>query len=250
MKFAHDFKMAARVALTGRWKMAVVVGLVASILGAAEDSGSMFRINIDLSNPNVDLNFAGQSILSTEELFNSPAVPFIAGGFGLIFVAALVMGAVYFVLSSFVSVGYAKFNLNLADGQNAVFENLFEYFSCWKTTAVSSLLRFVYVFLWSLLFVIPGIVASLSYSMTNYILAESPDLTASEAIERSKAIMQGNRWRFFCLQLSFIGWDILALFTFGIGFLFLAPYKQAAYAAFYRDVSRVQYEMFDDEYNL
>lgn len=93
------------------------------------------------------------------------------------------------------------------------------------------------ILLWTLLFIIPGIVASYSYAMTGYILAEDPDLTASQAIQRSKEMMRGNRWRLFCLQLSFIGWIILCLFTFGIGNLFLNPYQTAADAAFYREIS-------------
>ena len=73
--------------------------------------------------------------------------------------------------------------------------------------------------------------------MTGYILAEHPDLTAGEAIERSREMMSGNRWRLFCLRISFIGWDILCSLTLGIGNLWLRPYRQAAEAAFYREVS-------------
>ena len=73
--------------------------------------------------------------------------------------------------------------------------------------------------------------------MTGYILAENPDLSASEAIEQSKSMMAGNRWRLFCLHVSFIGWDILCSLTLGIGYLWLNPYKQAATAAFYREIS-------------
>ena len=82
--------------------------------------------------------------------------------------------------------------------------------------------------------------------MTDYILAEDPELTADEAISQSKSIMMGNKWRFFCLQFSFIGWDILATLAFGIGHLWLTPYKQAAYAAFYREVSGTEYH--EDEF--
>lgn len=73
--------------------------------------------------------------------------------------------------------------------------------------------------------------------MTDYILAEHPELTASEAIAQSKAMMEGNRWRLFCLQFSFIGWDILCALTLGIGNLALRPYRHAAEAAFYREIS-------------
>ena len=102
-------------------------------------------------------------------------------------------------------------------------------------------MQWLYVFAWSLLFIIPGIIAGYSYAMTRYILAERPELTAQEALEHSRTMMAGNRWRLFCLQLSFIGWDILAALTLGIGNLWLNPYKQAATAAFYRDVCSMAY---------
>jgi len=87
------------------------------------------------------------------------------------------------------------------------------------------------------LLIVPGIMASYSYAMTGYILAEHPELTAGEAIAQSKDMMAGNRWRLFCLQFSFIGWMLLSSLTFGLGNLALRPYQEAAYAAFYREVS-------------
>ena len=241
MKIAEDFRRIARNALTGKWPVAVGVGLVASILGASGDNGPEFKINIDSSNANLSFNFAGQDIFSIGGGLNSNIGTFIAGSIGIIMIAAIFMAVIYFVLGSIIGVGYAKFNLNLVDKKNAIFENLFEYFSYCRTTSVARLLRTIYVLLWSFLFVIPGIVASLSYAMTDYILAENPNMTASEALELSKSMMYGNRFRLFCLQFSFIGWDILATIAFGIGHLWLTPYKQAAYAAFYREVSGTEY---------
>ena len=250
MKIAEDFRKIARNGLTGKWPIAVAVGLVASILGASGDNGPEFKINLDASNAKLSFNFAGQDIFSTGAGLNSGVGAFIAGSFGFIMLAAIFMAIIYFVLGSFTSVGYAKFNLNLVDKKNAAFENLFEYFSYWRTTAVARLLRAIYVLLWSLLFVIPGIVASFSYAMTDYILAEKPELTSTEAIEQSKSMMYGNRWRFFCLQFSFIGWDILATLAFGIGHLWLTPYKQAAYAAFYREVSGTEFHPDENELEM
>lgn len=237
MKLAQDFREIARDALKGKWALAVGVGLVASLLGAHGGETPEINVNIDSSNANLNLNYAGQTIFSTGENIHPNMGAWIAGGLGIILVAAIIIGLIYFVLGSIVGVGYSKFNLNLVDGKSGAFENLFEYFSFWKTTTLSKLLRALYTFLWTLLFIIPGIIASFSYSMTDYILAENTDISASEAINKSKEIMEGNRWRFFCLQFSFIGWDILAAFTFGIGYLWLTPYKQAAYAAFYREIS-------------
>ena len=164
-------------------------------------------------------------------------------------IAALIMGAVYFILGSIIKVGYAKFNLNLADRIEGSFENLFAYFSFWKTTVAARFLQSIYVLLWSLLFIIPGIIASYSYAMTEYILADHPELSASEAISRSKQMMDGNKWRLFCLQFSFIGWDILCAFTLGIGYLWLTPYKQAATAVFYREVSGTEHSSHQNEWS-
>lgn len=98
------------------------------------------------------------------------------------------------------------------------------------------LLMCIFTFLWSLLLVIPGIIKMFSYAMTKYILEEYPELTASEAIDRSRAMMRGHKFDLFWLYLSFIGWGILCLFTAGIGYLWLVPYMETAEAAFYEDV--------------
>ena len=252
MKIAEDFRRIARNALTNKWLIAVAVGLVASILGGIGSNGPEFKVNIDGSNISMNFNLAGQTIYSTGTNggLNSEVGAFIVGSLGFIMIAALFMAVIYFVLGSIVGVGYAKYNLNLVDKKNAAFETLFEYFSHWKTTTIARLLRALYVFLWSLLFIIPGIVAGFSYAMTDYILAEDPELTADEAISQSKSIMMGNKWRFFCLQISFIGWDILATLAFGIGHLWLTPYKQAAYAAFYREVSGTEFYPEEDELGI
>ncbi len=248
MKIAEDFRRIARNALTNKWFIAVAVGLVASILGGISGGGPEFKVNIDGSNISMNFNVAGQTIKSigTNGGVDSEVGAFILASLPIIIIASLFAAVIYFVLGSFIGVGYAKFNLNLVDKKNAAFETLFEYFSRWKTTTIARLLRALYVFLWSLLFIIPGIVAGFSYAMTDYILAEDPELTADEAISQSKSIMMGNKWRFFCLQFSFIGWDILATLAFGIGHLWLTPYKQAAYAAFYREVSGTEYH--EDEF--
>lgn len=252
MKIAEDFRRIARNALTNKWFIAVAVGLVASILGGISGGGPEFKVNIDGSNISMNFNVAGQTIKSigTNGGVDSEVGAFILASLPIIIIASLFAAVIYFALGSFIGVGYAKFNLNLVDKKNAAFETLFEYFSHWKTTTIARLLRALYVFLWSLLFIIPGIVAGFSYAMTDYILAEDPELTADEAISQSKSIMMGNKWRFFCLQFSFIGWDILATLAFGIGHLWLTPYKQAAYAAFYREVSGTEFYPEEDELGI
>ena len=122
-------------------------------------------------------------------------------------------------------------------------ENLFDGFRGGRYTRVFCALFLVnlFTFLWTLLLIIPGIIKAFSYALTPYIIMDEPELTARQAITRSCEIMQGRRWKLFCLYLSFIGWGILSLLTFGIGFLWLVPYMNASIAAFYED-ARAEYE--------
>ena len=122
-------------------------------------------------------------------------------------------------------------------------ENLFDGFRGGRYTRVFCALFLVnlFTFLWALLLIIPGIMKAFSYALTPYILLDEPELTARHAITRSCEIMEGRRWKLFCLYLSFIGWGILSLLTFGIGFLWLVPYMNASIAAFYED-ARAEYE--------
>lgn len=122
-------------------------------------------------------------------------------------------------------------------------ENLFDGFRGGRYTRVFCALFLVHLFtfLWTLLLIIPGIMKAFSYALTPYILLDEPELTARQAITRSCEIMEGRRWKLFCLYLSFIGWGILSILTFGIGFLWLAPYMNASIAAFYED-ARAEYE--------
>lgn len=122
-------------------------------------------------------------------------------------------------------------------------ENLFDGFRGGRYTRVFCAMFLVnlFTFLWTLLLIIPGIMKAFSYALTPYILLDEPELTAKQAISRSCEIMQGRRWKLFCLYFSFIGWGILSVLTFGIGFLWLVPYMNASIAAFYED-ARAEYE--------
>lgn len=242
MKYASDFRSIARDALKGRWAIAVIAGLIASVLGAITSSGPEVKFNFSDNGANVNLMFANQEIYSSSGGWLPELNAFIVGGTIYIIIAGLVMAAVFFVLGSVISLGYSRFNLNLINRCNeADIGTLFGFFSHWKNAAIAKLLKTVYVFLWSLLFIIPGIIASYSYAMIPYIQAEHPEMTPSDVLARSKEMMEGNRWRLFCLEFSFIGWEILSALSLGIGNLWLTPYRQAATAAFYRDVSGNEY---------
>ena len=241
MKFASDFRAIARDALRGVWTIAVIVGILASMMGGSTSAPS---VEFNLDNGVGSVEVAGQTITSFGNHHNEThhgGRGFLGGiaaaGIALYAaIAGIAFAVLYFTLGSIIQTGYACFNLDLIDRRNLSYGTLFGYFPYWKTMMLTRLHVAIRVFLWSLLLIIPGIVVSYSYAMVPYLLAENPDLTPAEAMERSRFLMDGNRIRLFCLQFSFIGWDILSELTLGIGQLWLRPYKEAANAAFYRDL--------------
>lgn len=134
-------------------------------------------------------------------------------------------------------VGLSMFYLGVWRRQQPAFETLFSGFQRYTQTLVGILWMYLMTFLWSLLFIIPGIVKSLAYSMTPYLLADYPDIEARRAIKVSEAITMGHKAEVFVMYLSFIGWHILGGLTFGIlEFLFVAPYQQISLAGLYEQL--------------
>lgn len=113
-------------------------------------------------------------------------------------------------------------------------EEVFKGFNDFARSLTAYLLIALYVFLWGLLLIIPGIIAAISYSMTFFILAEDPQISATEAMRQSKQLMRGHKGEYFWLLLSFIGWFIVSCFTFGLGFLLLQSYVTMSSAIFYK----------------
>ena len=134
--------------------------------------------------------------------------------------------------------GLAAFGLSLSRKQEAELSQIFSGFNKFSVGMVAFILKAIFVFLWSLLFTIPGIIASLSYSQTSFIIAENDSITALEAIKKSKEMMKGNKWKYFCLSLRFFGWGLLCILTLGIGFLWLHPYSYVSLAQFYDDLKK------------
>ncbi|MGN0334193.1 MAG: DUF975 family protein [Lachnospiraceae bacterium] len=238
MLFAKDFRMHAREALRGRWFLAAAVGLVAALLGGATTGGSSgikFQVN-NMDGVSVSLPWGG-----SYPLFGEHVMAVVAPAILTILAVALFWAIIMLIIGGAVSLGYVKFNLNLVDDTNPQLGDILSQFHRFKDGFILNLLTFIYTFLWMLCLVIPGIIAAYSYSMAPYLLYENPDMTPSEAIAGSKEMMRGNKFRLFCLDLSFIGWDILCSFTFGIGNLFLRPYKESARAVFYRELKDGKY---------
>lgn len=147
----------------------------------------------------------------------------------------------FFILLLPLGYGYGLSFLTLLRGKSLRFDTLLEGFKDYGRVLGTLLIEYIYILLWSLLFVIPGIIKCYSYSMTIFLMIDNPKLSYNAAIEESMKMMQGNKMRLFLLDLSLIGWLILSFMTLGIGLLFLSPYYMTIHAAFYEDLKREKY---------
>lgn len=145
------------------------------------------------------------------------------------------------------SIGLVLFFLTISRGQEARLEQIFYGFNLFTKALGSYLLMILYIFLWSLLLIVPGIIAAYAYSMTFYIIADDNNIKIKDALRKSKEMMKGYKWKYFCLGLRFIGWGILCILTLGIGFLWLAPYIQVSYAKFYDDIKSKNLKQIPEE---
>lgn len=216
----------ARANLSGNWGTSIAVAFAAAMLGGLI-AGSTFLPDVKeeaaawfplLERIAQRMNQGYQIGNVTLSLRN--------GIFGL---AATIIGGV-------LQMGYARFLLKQHDGKELCFNDLFSMFDYFGTGFAQRFLRVLYETLWGLLFIIPGIIKGYSYSMTPFILAEHPTLSASQAIKLSEQMMDGHKAELFFLDLSFIGWNILAALTLNLGHIALNPYRNAARAAFYRQL--------------
>lgn len=127
----------------------------------------------------------------------------------------------------------------LDDGDNAVLGNSFRLgFTRYLHTILTMVFMGLKTFLWTLLFIIPGLVMAFAYAMTPYVMMDHPELSAWEASKVSRQMMKGHKFDLFYLELSFIGWDILSILTLGIGLFWLTPYMMTSMAAFYNDIKK------------
>ena len=130
---------------------------------------------------------------------------------------------------------------NKRAGAPAKVESLFVGYQDFTRIFGTALLEYVYIFLWTLLLIVPGIIKGLSYSQTAYVLKDNPELSYNAAIERSMAMMDGHKWEFFLLCLSFIGWALVVIVTLGIASIWVTPYTYATFANYYEYV-KAEYE--------
>lgn len=206
MKSNQYYKNEALSALRGNWANALVATIILVALALFFSS-------------NDAINSYYQRIVIN---------PFI--GYSLTFVSLFVLLPL--------AVGYSNsMRVLLETGDNRLTNNSFSLgFGNWLHVVWGMILSTIYIFLWTLLLIIPGIIKSYSYALTPYILVEHPEMSANEAIEESMRLMDGHKFDLFYLQFSFIGWAILSILSLGLGVFWLIPYQMTAQAAFYRDI--------------
>ena len=140
----------------------------------------------------------------------------------------------FWVIIGAVTLSYAIISLKVIDRENVGIEDAFSGFKNFISALGLLLWQELWIFLWSLLLIIPGIIKAYSYSMCFYILADNPDMGIREALNESKRITHGYKMDLFILDLSFLGWAILSVLTLGIGFFWLIPYMQVTTGNAYR----------------
>ena len=183
-----------------------------------------------------------------EEEFDS-AMAFAALGIGMAVLFAFLIFAliVGIILDIFVrlplEVGTSRFFFKNQKTEAKVGELAFAYDNHWKNIAITMFLRKLYIFLWCLLFIIPGIVKAYEYRMIPYILAENPDMDRKAVFALSKKLMDGEKWHAFGLDLSFIGWHLLSILTVGVLEVFyVAPYQASTNATLYEALKYLKLE--------
>ena len=219
-------KANARQALQGRYWRSFWVTLVLALLG-----GGASGINV-----NYNINNMGSSPQQTaEQFYDMPALaaPLVLAVFSAAFIV-LVLAILWDVfLSAPLQVGGCRYFMESRQAPSP-FSTLFSVFRTPYLNVVKVLfLSGLKISVGFLLLVVPGIYWAYCYALVPYLLAENPYLTTTRAMELSKQMMYGEKFHYFVLQLSFIGWYLLCMLTLGIGLFFLTPYTQATFAEFY-----------------
>jgi len=196
--------------------------------------------------PNFDGEWTDEEVNElVHEVQHETSSPAFVAGAGLalmlIILIALVAIAVAIVIDAFIinplEVGSKRFFLRNLNQTAEVKEIAYAFDNNYMEIVKTVLLRDVFIALWSLLFIIPGIIKSYEYRMIPYLMADDPTLTRTQAFEMSKNMMHGNKWKAFVLDLSFIGWEILSVFTLGLlSIFYVEPYIQHTNAALYENL--------------
>ena len=235
--------MEAKELLRGRWKEAILLNaipVILTVIGVAITlvSFSFIQQKIGLfSDSDIGANINSYESSSTEDFWST------------------IIGA----LSTFITLGISYTFLDWLRNPTMRIEPVKQAFQIFTKkyflgTFFIYIITGFFVSLWTLLLIIPGIIKTISYSQAYFIykdhktLTENGKVSSLDCITESRKMMDGHKWEYFVLQLSFIGWGILSILSLGIGFLWLKPYVYCIYAAFYNNLTENSHfdESLDD----
>ncbi len=208
----------AKTKLSGNWPKAAVVTFIVWLLTDAFTQDAVIKIG----------SSGTTTVNSTNGLFSI---------ISLVVAGPLAIGLVYF---------YMK----IESGDEPNISLVFDGFQDFKRGFLFHLISMMFVVLWALLLIVPGIIAAIRYSMGYYLMVENPDISPMEALRESSELMKGHKMDFLMFAISFIGWVILSALTLGLGFLLLIPYYQMAKLNFYREITGDARLRDDDFYKM
>lgn len=220
-----DLKENAKVAFKRNYWTCVAVSVIAALLcGEFSSSVNGFKDGFD-------------TVVGENNLFSSSEF------FGVFTVALTVASMMIFIFSicftvfvgNVIEVGSNRYYMENREHQTKMTQLLYGFRNGrWGNVVLTLFLRDLYIFLWSLLLIVPGIIKSISYMMIPYLLTENPEMDKNRAFELSMQMMEGHKMDAFVLWLSFFGWLLLGILTCGILNLFyVKPYMDATMAEFY-----------------
>lgn len=217
MRAIKEYKREAKAALSGNWSTAVGVTAIFVLIIAAIESPSIITSS-GLTNP---------ANISTSLTLGMSAVGLVA----------------LFIMCNLETGYFNSFRVFFEEKDKRMIHNMFNLgFKNYFHILGGFLLVGIICFLGALLLIIPGIILGLGYSMVPFILVEEPQLSIPETLKKSREMMKGHKWQLFLLELSFIGWIFLSIFTLGIGLLWVEPYVVTTMVAYYEDLKE-EYKM-------
>ena len=229
MSNSKELRSRAWESLKGKYWMAFAVILVTGLIGSI---GSAF------------VSFGQQlgevlGMVEPAELDSTMAIGALVLS-GVVIISAIIGGLYSIFVTDALTVGTCNYFIKNTDSKPS-FNDIFSGFKVKYGRNIGTLLLVgIKLVLWTLLFIIPGIIKSYEYSIIPYILADDPEISSKDAFKKAKQMMKGNKWRLFKLEFSFIGWFVLCVLTLGIGTFFLIPYISAANAEFYVELKNKQ----------
>ncbi len=152
----------------------------------------------------------------------------------------LVLDIISILITALFEFGLLSFFLKTSRNEKVEVEELWSKTNMFLPYIIASIVIGFFTFAWSLLFIIPGIIAAFRYSMTYLVMLDNPEMSAMDALNESKRLMDGHKMDYFLLEASFIGWAILGIFTLGILYFWLIPYMSVAQCNFYNNLKKVK----------